>query len=165
MSQRIVEVRNAVKQRSNGLCEICGTQLVTSVCNRRSMHHRFKKEYGGIDSLANLIDVCISCHRWIHEDEYASFVDWGYISDYPETTPCFLGQKWVLLDENYLEVTTKDANHILDSMVVLAEYRKEQAKQALEHQREKMRTLMVKTGRTKRRERYYSAIIMSTLSK
>jgi hypothetical protein len=170
MAQRVVAVRNAVKARADGHCEICGIKLLRPEGhNIGSMHHRFKKEYGGLDSLANLLHLCMPCHRWVHDDEYESFIDWGYVCDYPETTPCnVFGLGWAMLEPTgkLMPVSNVYAHHLLAEMKTLADYRRDQASLTLERQREKMRALMIKTGRTRSqpRERYYHAVIMSTLS-
>jgi hypothetical protein len=165
VSQRVITVRDAVKDRAKGKCEICGITLQQVSYHLGSMHHRFKKEYGGVDSLENLLYLCIYCHRWVHEDEYSSFVDYGYISDYPETTPCLLQNQWIMLGEEYMWINKKDALILLDGMKILAEYRREQARLTADRQREKMRELMKRKGpKPKSKDRYRNVIILSTLS-
>lgn len=128
------------------------------------MHHRFKKEYGGVDSLPNLLYLCITCHRHIHEDELSSSTIWGYLADYPEITPCYLPQiGWALLtDDGYQKIRAKEARKILEAMEILAKYRYEQQLLTLERQRAKMRDIMAKAHQPKE-EKYHRVIILSTL--
>jgi hypothetical protein len=56
-----------VKERSFGLCEICGTARATEV------HHRLHRSHGGLDVAENLLHVCgwgnhSGCHGKAHSD-------------------------------------------------------------------------------------------------
>ena len=54
-----------VKRRSGGWCEIKDVHN----CAGRSTdfpHHRKLRSQGGSNSLANLLDVCVTGHYWIH---------------------------------------------------------------------------------------------------
>lgn len=57
-------VRNRVKARSEGLCEVRALG-----CQRWGvhMHHRKLRSQGGTDTVGNLMHVCGWCHRWVHE--------------------------------------------------------------------------------------------------
>jgi hypothetical protein len=56
-----------VKERSFGMCEICGTKRATEI------HHRLHRSHGGKDTVTNLIHVCgwgnhTGCHGAAHSD-------------------------------------------------------------------------------------------------
>lgn len=44
-------------------------------CQGRAVHphHRKRRSQGGDDSQRNVISVCASCHRWIHEHPAAAY--------------------------------------------------------------------------------------------
>ena len=54
------QLRNKIKERSNGICELCNKQKATQI------HHVKLKSQGGLDILINLIHVCNLCHN--HDD-------------------------------------------------------------------------------------------------
>lgn len=56
------KIRKAVRERSEGLCEIC-----LPGCARFSteIHHVKSAGRGGKSTLRNLLDVCFSCHRLV----------------------------------------------------------------------------------------------------
>jgi len=51
-----------VKQRDQGECALC------SSTNRVQAHHIRHRREGGLDELDNLVSLCASCHRRIHND-------------------------------------------------------------------------------------------------
>lgn len=57
-------VRNRVKQRSDGWCEVRALG-----CELRAVHvhHKKLRSQGGKDTVGNLLHVCAWCHRWVHE--------------------------------------------------------------------------------------------------
>jgi len=56
------QVVAAVMRRSGGTCEVDG-------CARKAKHphHRWMRSHGGPDSEANILAVCSTCHRRIHD--------------------------------------------------------------------------------------------------
>jgi hypothetical protein len=36
------------------------------------VHHRVRRSQGGLNSSANLITLCASCHHWVHANPYAA---------------------------------------------------------------------------------------------
>ena len=55
-------LRKALAERSLGCCEICGNP------NATDPHHRKRKSQGGLDTLANLLDLCRACHSRTHHE-------------------------------------------------------------------------------------------------
>jgi 5-methylcytosine-specific restriction endonuclease McrA len=62
-----------VKERSFGLCEICGAKQATEI------HHRLHRSHGGQDTVQNLLHVCgwgnhTGCHGSAHShtDRYTN---------------------------------------------------------------------------------------------
>jgi len=53
-------LRAALGERALGCCEVCGKP------NPTDPHHRKRKSQGGLDTLANLLDLCRDCHRSVH---------------------------------------------------------------------------------------------------
>lgn len=68
-------VRAAVERRSGGNCEAA----VTANCRRRGghLHHKLMRSQGGPHTEANLIDVCLHCHGYIHNHP-----NWAYENGY-----------------------------------------------------------------------------------
>lgn len=68
-------VRDAVERRSGGKCEAA----VTAACRRRGghLHHKLMRSQGGPHTEGNLIDVCMVCHRYIHDH-----TGWAYENGY-----------------------------------------------------------------------------------
>lgn len=58
--KRNLPAYEAVKERSQGVCERCKSKPASEV------HHRRLKKQGGADSERNLIALCTFCHRWAH---------------------------------------------------------------------------------------------------
>ena len=66
--------REAVRRRSSGRCEVDapGCRVVAV-----HMHHRLTRAQGGGHEAENLLLVCDSCHRYIHDQpEYAYERGW-----------------------------------------------------------------------------------------
>jgi len=53
------KIRQAVLQRDNSQCQICGLTATSQL----HVHHILKRAAGGTDHLDNLITVCSKCHR------------------------------------------------------------------------------------------------------
>jgi 5-methylcytosine-specific restriction endonuclease McrA len=49
-----------VKQRDGGECALCAST------HRVQAHHRIHRTDGGTDTLDNLVSLCASCHRTVH---------------------------------------------------------------------------------------------------
>lgn len=63
------QVRQQVKFRSGGVCE-----AVTSVCTGKGEHLHHRKLRRSLDNTAqNLLHVCFSCHRYIHDNPSTSY--------------------------------------------------------------------------------------------
>lgn len=61
------EARRLVRERSGGVCEICGSQRATN------FQHRKARSHSGIWSASNGLDVCgmgnaFGCHGYIHQN-------------------------------------------------------------------------------------------------
>jgi hypothetical protein len=103
MGKSLDSPKDTVRERSEGLCEKCGVVLtrnhngVPDGDSARSVHHRQPQRCGGKDSVVNLVNLCIGCHRWIHANEKVAQRDgWIVIGRYPGKVP-FLGwMGWVL---------------------------------------------------------------------
>lgn len=86
-----------VKERSAGLCEICGERQATET------HHRLPRSHGGPDSVENLIRVCgwgnhTGCHGKAHSDSLRYANGWAVRSGYdPALLPVvYRGQLTIL---------------------------------------------------------------------
>jgi len=68
-------VREAVERRSGGKCEAA----VVVACRRKGghLHHKLMRSQGGKHAEANLIDVCLICHHYIHHH-----TGWAYENGY-----------------------------------------------------------------------------------
>lgn len=103
MGKRLETPKDIVRDRSEGCCEKCGVVLtrnhngVPDGDTARSIHHRQPQRCGGRDSVVNLVNLCIGCHRWIHNNEkVAQREGWIVIGRYVGNVP-FLGWRgWVL---------------------------------------------------------------------
>lgn len=70
-----------VKERSFGMCEICGLKRATQV------HHRQHRSHGGRDTIPNLIYVCgtgnhTGCHGRAHSDKDRYVNGWAVKSGF-----------------------------------------------------------------------------------
>lgn len=63
--------RDTVRRRAAGKCEWCGKPFERRMGGLTdcTLHHRFKKEWGGKDSVTNLMAVHDACHKGFHRDE------------------------------------------------------------------------------------------------
>lgn len=103
MAKNYEHVKESVRKRSGGCCERCGVKLTWNVHgvpdgdSARSLHHRQPRRCGGKDSIFNLVNLCIRCHREVHEDEKTAALDgWIVIGRFPGNTPFRGHQGWVL---------------------------------------------------------------------
>jgi hypothetical protein len=96
--------KDTVRNRSEGLCEKCGVMLTQNVNgipdgdSARSIHHRQPQRWGGKDSVINLVNICIGCHREIHDcEEVAEKEGWIVRREQnPGNIPFNSRQGWVL---------------------------------------------------------------------
>jgi hypothetical protein len=93
--------RDAVRGRSGGMCEVCGTAKATN------FQHRLNEGQGGPWTASNGLAVCgqgnaTGCHSVIHLNPTKSYVNgWSVRSwDNPITCPVLRRGEWVLLDDN-----------------------------------------------------------------
>jgi len=94
------EARRLVRERSGGICEICGAQQATN------FQHRKARAHAGIWSASNGLDVCgmgnaFGCHGYIHQNPDAACENgWSVKSWDDETTiPVRTVHGLVLLDD------------------------------------------------------------------
>lgn len=105
------DARRLVRQRSGGICEVCGVQRATN------FQHRKNRSQGGRWLAANGLDVCGSgttgCHGFIHANPAKSYeAGWSVKSTGNEVTvPVKTWHGFVTLDNegNYLAVAHVDA--------------------------------------------------------
>jgi hypothetical protein len=103
MGRSVGSAKDLVRERSEGKCEKCGVVLTGNVNGipdgdtARSIHHRQPRRCGGKDSVINLVNLCVGCHRGIHEDEETAAKEgWIVIGRFPGNVP-FLGWRgWIL---------------------------------------------------------------------
>lgn len=63
-------LRRAVEARDNSECQICGyAHGVPERADNLKAHHMVAVQYGGSDSLDNLIMLCNNCHEEVHKYE------------------------------------------------------------------------------------------------
>jgi 5-methylcytosine-specific restriction endonuclease McrA len=55
-------VRDAIKEKHNGLCAICSNRAF-------HVHHVMPRARGGRNVITNATLLCAACHRKVHEDE------------------------------------------------------------------------------------------------
>jgi len=92
-------VRRLLRERADGMCEVCGLEQATNA------HHRKNRSQRGQDDLSNLMLVCGSgttkCHGWITEHPADSYINgWSVRSTgNPARTPVLYRGSWVVLDD------------------------------------------------------------------
>lgn len=64
------ELREGIIARAKGWCDACGRRMADP--GKYEVHHRKLRTRGGGDSWANLLAVCLICHRWIHAEPTAA---------------------------------------------------------------------------------------------
>lgn len=60
--------QKAGRQRDNGVCQICGSR------NHPEGHHTFDYQYGGAPTINNIVTLCHSCHRKVHNGKMDVFI-------------------------------------------------------------------------------------------
>lgn len=105
MTKEEKEARRLVRERSGGICEVCGKARATN------FQHRKNRSQAGQWSASNGLDVCGSGttgdHGYIHAHPAESYErGWSVHSwDDPSEVPVQTWRGWVLLDDegSYLE--------------------------------------------------------------
>lgn len=69
--QELREVAPLVHARSGFRCEAALPGCTIGVTSEP--HHRKRRSQGGPNTLANLLDICNNCHRYVHDHP-----DWAY---------------------------------------------------------------------------------------
>jgi hypothetical protein len=94
------EARRLVRERSGGVCELCGSQRATNFQHRKARGHK------GPWTASNGLDVCgmgnaFGCHGYIHQNpDTASEYGWTVKSwDDERTVPVRTVHGFVLLDD------------------------------------------------------------------
>lgn len=64
------QIRRWCLERAQGRCEVCGDRAWHA-------HHILPRSAGGRDDLSNLLAVCHSCHRRVHDNP-----QWAYEHGY-----------------------------------------------------------------------------------
>lgn len=105
MGKSLLTPKDIVRNRSGNRCEKCSRVLDRNVNGvpqsdaARSIHHRQPKRVGGKDSVVCMVNLCIRCHRDIHEDEKAaSLGGWIVLDRDINRVPFLSWQGWVLPD-------------------------------------------------------------------
>lgn len=99
--------KDIVRSRARNRCEKCGVKTLRfnhadpSGYNQRSIHHRVKQEWGGLDWVTNMVNLCIPCHREIHDDEdKAALGGWIVRRGDPARVPIESIRGWVVLHQD-----------------------------------------------------------------
>jgi hypothetical protein len=88
--------RPIVRERSEGICEICGALRASE------QHHRRNRSQGGQWQPSNILDLCSQDHKFITEHpEMAVRNGWSIQGTVavPSETPCRRRNELVLLDD------------------------------------------------------------------
>lgn len=100
MKKEEKEARRLVRERSGGVCEICGEQKATN------FQHRKPKAHAGAWSASNGLDVCgmgnaFGCHGYLHQNpDMACENGWSVKSwDDESQVPVLTVQGWVFLGD------------------------------------------------------------------
>lgn len=104
----VTSVRDVVRRRSGGKCEWCGEpfRVLHTGLTDATIHHRHKREFGGRDSVPNLLNLHGSCHRALHRDEewaaMFGLILWGDEASWkPVWLPCEGTRNgWFILSED-----------------------------------------------------------------
>lgn len=77
--RRMRKLRPATLERDRYRCR-CG---MAAECNGHAwiVHHLWPTEKGGPDALDNLLSVCETCHRWIHDGSPEQARALGFLRD------------------------------------------------------------------------------------
>lgn len=88
------KTRSAVRQRSDGWCEVCGLSVA------QEMHHRKNRSQLGAWTPANILHLCSPCHLEITTHPQASCKLGHSVRSHelPEEVPTFYRGEWLRLD-------------------------------------------------------------------
>lgn len=92
--------RHVVCKRARNRCEMCGQIPARNHPgkSRGSVHHRKPRRLGGPDTVANLVLLCMACHRRLHKNEPTAALTGWIAWDDAEVTPLLhFRHGWVLL--------------------------------------------------------------------
>lgn len=97
MVRRYEPEKDTVRDRSEGRCEKCGGYLTRRRSGKsdrytdRTIHHRKPVRCGGLDTVVNMVNLCVACHRFIHaNEELVTKGGWIVLDRHPRNVP-FLG--------------------------------------------------------------------------
>ena len=90
------EIRQAVWDKTGGLCWYCGKELIPSVVYQKGMDttnffhvdHVNARCKGGVDDLDNLVPACRSCNsskRYKSVEEWRHYLTWLSIGEFSES--------------------------------------------------------------------------------
>jgi len=105
-------VKEIVENRSQGVCELCLSRAA------RQKHHKKLKSQGGLDFPANIIHLCVKCHKRLH--------DTGWMKKElkfelkKELESIFLAEKWYTEQEIFelANVSKYDIEHAIKKQYV-----------------------------------------------
>lgn len=103
LDQPSSEICEIVDQRDGRSCARCGKSLYTVYGARHHRKLRSQASKAEKHTASNLIDVCETCHRWIHAHPAESYERGYLIHSYesPEDVPIYHKRYgWVMLDNN-----------------------------------------------------------------
>lgn len=63
------ELRNAVLQRDDFVCQCCGLKMIGARAGLSAAHHVLPVHVGGRDTMENLTTLCVGCHITLHNME------------------------------------------------------------------------------------------------
>lgn len=93
-------LKKIVRERAQNCCERCAANIVRMPdgSHNGSFHHRLPQRIAVVNSVSNLVLLCLKCHCEIHQDELAASRE-GWIAWVdPDVTPVLLMRRsWVLL--------------------------------------------------------------------
>jgi hypothetical protein len=107
MSRLPQKVRDALRERAEGCCELCGVPA-------NNAHHRKNRSQGGRNELSNLLLLCGSGttgdHGYITENPADSYANGWSVPSFrdPHVTPVRLHDGWYLLGDNGDKVQIPD---------------------------------------------------------
>lgn len=99
MAKPCISVRDTVRKRAHNCCERCRVKIRKNKAgyHNGSFHHRKMQRMGGVDTITNLVLLCLGCHRALHRAEgLAGGQGWVAWVD-PDLTPVRFPCGWVLL--------------------------------------------------------------------
>lgn len=93
-------LKKIIRVRAQNCCERCATPIIHNPdgSHNGSFHHRLPQRMGIINTICNLVLLCLTCHTEIHRNEWdAGREGWIAWAD-PDVTPLLMMRRsWVLL--------------------------------------------------------------------